>query len=227
MHDEKNDKKSDENIAGPAGGRADTSLTSARVRAALEGDDVQLEFTILHLSPLLECQARYDLGSGLRHIADPKDLVNTVWERALPRLHTLEVEDGRYAKAVLGYLSRILHRLVVDLVRQSVRRRRAAQAARDDGFDVDEAPEGIVADTTSVFSRLARASEYDVVTKVLDDLAEPDREVVVLRAIKGVTNREAAVVLGLPENTVAQRYSRALGRLRARLPRSIFDEIDG
>jgi DNA-directed RNA polymerase specialized sigma24 family protein len=47
-----------------------------------------------------------------------------------------------------------------------------------------------------------------------------------LRAFEGLSNQEAAEELGQKPNTVAQRYKRALERLRKLLPASIFDEFD-
>jgi RNA polymerase sigma-70 factor, ECF subfamily len=44
-----------------------------------------------------------------------------------------------------------------------------------------------------------------------------DREVLVLRYLEGLSNAEAAAVLGLAENTAGMRHLRALERLRALL----------
>lgn len=46
-----------------------------------------------------------------------------------------------------------------------------------------------------------------------------------LRGIEGLSNKEAAVELKERPNTVAQRYRRALSKLRIALPSSVFDEL--
>ena len=49
------------------------------------------------------------------------------------------------------------------------------------------------------------------------DLPEEQREVVVLRIWGEMTLAEVALVLDVPENTVASRYRYALNRMRALL----------
>jgi len=50
-------------------------------------------------------------------------------------------------------------------------------------------------------------------------------EVLVLRLFEGLGNQAIARSLGVPANTVAVRYRRALEHLRARLPESVFEEV--
>lgn len=50
----------------------------------------------------------------------------------------------------------------------------------------------------------------------LGELPDEQRQAVVLRVWAGMTTREAAQVLGVPENTLASRYRYALARLRNR-----------
>ena len=57
------------------------------------------------------------------------------------------------------------------------------------------------------------------------ELSPADREVVILRGIEQGNNRDVATVLQLEPNTVAVRYRRALAKLRAELPDSIWDEL--
>ncbi len=52
-------------------------------------------------------------------------------------------------------------------------------------------------------------------------LSEDDRELVELKVFVGLTFREIADVLGLPQGTVATRYRRALELLRPWLEKQI------
>jgi DNA-directed RNA polymerase specialized sigma24 family protein len=61
----------------------------------------------------------------------------------------------------------------------------------------------------------------------LAGLAEDKRDVLVLRLMEHRTNQEIATLLGIPANTVAVRYKRALEQLRAELPPGLYDEICG
>jgi len=46
-----------------------------------------------------------------------------------------------------------------------------------------------------------------------------------MRAVEGVDNRDIAEELGEAPNTISHRYRRALERLRATVPDSVFDEL--
>jgi RNA polymerase sigma-70 factor (ECF subfamily) len=56
--------------------------------------------------------------------------------------------------------------------------------------------------------------DAEVIAAALSRLSEDDRELVELKICVGLTFREIAVVLGLPQGTVATRYRRALESLR-------------
>ena len=80
-----------------------------------------------------------------------------------------------------------------------------------------------VRDAMSEASARELRAKFDAALAALD--AE-SREIVILRGFEGLTNVEAAEELGQKPNTVAQRFKRALERLRKLLPASIFDELE-
>jgi RNA polymerase sigma-70 factor, ECF subfamily len=75
----------------------------------------------------------------------------------------------------------------------------------------------LIASATSPSRRLIREELRDRVRVALGCLKLQDREVLVLRYLEGLSNAEAAAVLGLAENTAGMRHLRALERLRALL----------
>jgi RNA polymerase sigma-70 factor, ECF subfamily len=75
----------------------------------------------------------------------------------------------------------------------------------------------LIASATSPSRRLLRDELRDRVRTALGLLKPVDREVLVLRYLEGLSNAEAAAVLGLAENTAGMRHLRALERLRALL----------
>ena len=95
-----------------------------------------------------------------------------------------------------------LTRITVNAARDLVKQRRPAE-------DVDElelpAPEG-----------LSPEERMDLQAAV-EHLPEAERELVQLRYFDGLTNREIARQMDLPEGTVASRLHRALGRMRVEL----------
>ena len=75
----------------------------------------------------------------------------------------------------------------------------------------------LIASATSPSRRLVREELRDRVRVALGCLKPQDREVLVLRYLEGLSNADAAAVLGLAESTAGMRHLRALERLRALL----------
>jgi RNA polymerase sigma-70 factor (ECF subfamily) len=82
---------------------------------------------------------------------------------------------------------------------------------------VGQLAQRLIASATSPSRHLLRAELRDRVRAVLSCLKPHDREMLVLRYLEGLSNAEAAAVLGLAENTAAMRHLRALERVRALL----------
>jgi RNA polymerase sigma-70 factor (ECF subfamily) len=82
---------------------------------------------------------------------------------------------------------------------------------------VGQLAQRLIASATSPSRHLLRAELRDRVRAALSCLKPHDREMLVLRYLEGLSNAEAAAVLGLAENTAGMRHLRALERLRALL----------
>jgi len=192
--------------------------TSYHVQRAVLGDAPSLEWVVGRLSPLLRAQAAYRLGADLRTFYEPDDLVQEAWLTMLPRLSTLQPRDGRYTPVLLKFLATSLVHRIRNLVRKHLTSRSMASDP--------QAAEAVVADASGAVTQALRREQHDEVRRCLDELAPPDREILVLRGIEQHSIKTSAVLLGVGEEAVAKRYLRALTRLRARLPRSVFDELD-
>lgn len=196
------------------------ALTTLHVRRARAGDLESLAWLAQRFQPLLRAQARYRLGRFGARALEPDDLVGEVWAVALPKLAALDTRDGRATPVVLRFLSTTLLQLANNHVRKSLRR---GDAPRAD--DVD-ALAGLSDAGRRVLSEVGAREESRALQAAIDELAERDREVVLLRGIEQLSNADAAALLGETPNAVSLRYRRALERLRARLPGSVFDELD-
>jgi RNA polymerase sigma-70 factor (ECF subfamily) len=75
----------------------------------------------------------------------------------------------------------------------------------------------LIASATSPSRGLLREELRDRVRVALGCLKPRDREILVLRYLEGLSNTEAAAVLGIGESTAGMRHLRALERLRALL----------
>ncbi|MEV7321654.1 RNA polymerase sigma factor [Streptomyces sp. NPDC093970] len=177
-------------------GRTDatTAGDAALLRAVAAGDDSALT-------------ALYDRHAGWLHArltrrcADPEvvrevlqDTFVTVWRSAA----------GHRGQEAGGWLWTIAARRLVDA------RRVQERAAR-----VEPLPGPAV--TPSAEDRVLAALEYGDVGTALDRISPELREVLRATVVDGLTTREAARLLGIPEGTVKSRALRARAELRAAL----------
>lgn len=148
-----------------------------------------------------------ELLPGLRRFArsltgnlfDADDLVQGTVERVLARGLPEEAELRRWT-------FRVCRNLWVDELRgRSVRNRHVA-----DPDDVD--PEAIGRDPGNVERRALEEA-----MQAMQQLPVEQREVLAMVAIEGMTYRETASVLEIPEGTVMSRLARARAQLAARL----------
>lgn len=65
------------------------------------------------------------------------------------------------------------------------------------------------------FSRIQAVEDRVLIEKLLTALDSEERQIVMLHAVSGLKNREIALLLGLPLNTVLSKYHRAIKKLKA------------
>lgn len=212
-------------VPGPLPPRAD--LTSVHVRRAIQGERESVEWLVSHFEAFVAAQVRLRLGrSALAE--DVEDLGAEVWTVTLRRLPELEPRDGRHAPVLVRFLGTTALQLCNNFLRRRIRRgsTAGAHAASGDG----SAAGSRTIDRVSAAGRgaLTVAALGEVRRRVEDCLGRltPEkRDVVVLRIMEQRSNGEIAAMLGIPPNTVAVRYRRALEDLRRCLPEPIFGEI--
>lgn len=202
--------------------------TTIHVRRSSEGDAQSLAWLVERFTPLLLAQARYRLGRQLRGLYEPEDLVQDAWLAVLPRLADLRPRAGRLTPVLLRFLSSALLHRYGTLVQKRIAGEalgRAADAGSGAPGAGGDALASVPADRTGVVTDAIRRESRERVLAAIDELSESDREILVLRSIEQVSPRAAATLLGLSENTVSVRHHRALARLRAKLPDSVFAEL--
>ncbi|MDH6623448.1 RNA polymerase sigma factor (sigma-70 family) [Streptomyces sp. LBL] len=157
--------------------------------------------------------ALYDRHAGWLHArltrrcADPEvvrevlqDTFVTVWRSAA----------GHRGKEAGGWLWTIAARRLVDARRAHERAARVAPLERADGGGYEAA-----AVAPSAEDRVLAALEYGDVGTALDRISPELREVLRATVVDGLTTRETARLLGIPEGTVKSRAMRARAELRA------------
>jgi RNA polymerase sigma factor (sigma-70 family) len=202
----------------PAACAGDCAATTLHVRQALGGDARSLAWVVARLTPLLLAQASYRLGPALRPHYDPEDLVNDAWLVALPRLPQLLAGRTRHTPVLLKFLSTTLLYRANNLLKKHLRGE--PLRAPPDALDA------IAANASGVVTKAVREEARSDVARRIAELEETDRAVLMLRGIEQQDVGTVAMLLGIRPEAVRMRYSRALQRLRARLPGSVFDEFD-
>lgn len=123
--------------------------------------------------------------------ADADDLVQESLQKALVYLRS-----GREIKHMRSYLFTILHNVRVSRLR------------KESNFS-GQVPLDSVADFLSVPANQAHRAELEALMAALDELAEEQRQVVLLICLEGFSYREAATIMGVPIGTVMSRLARA------------------
>lgn len=75
----------------------------------------------------------------------------------------------------------------------------------------------VLGNQASPSQQLEQAELAERMQKALDELAEGDREVLLLRLFEGLSNQDVAQILDLEPDTASKRFGRALLRLRRTL----------
>ena len=141
------------------------------------------------------------LLTGSRESAE--DLLQSAFERAYPRWRRIRRVDQPEA---------YVRRMIVNLANDSWRRRRGV---REQELTAEREAEGDR--RSSVPDPADRLASRDQLMRALRGLPFQMRAVLVLRYWEGLSEQEAAALLGVSLGSVKSQASRGLGRLRAAL----------
>jgi RNA polymerase sigma-70 factor (ECF subfamily) len=151
---------------------------------------------------------------------DPSDVVQETLTTASQRLMQYAVDRPMPFYPWLRQLAidRLveIHRRHVHAQRRSVVREQDMHASPSDQSSVPLA-RVLASLNASPSAQLRQQEAIEQAQAAIEQLEQHDREVLVLRYLEQLTPREAAAVLGISENTFAQRHLRALRRVRALL----------
>lgn len=195
-------------------------ITSLHVRRAVDGNQASVSWLVERLNPLLLMQARWRMRGQLAGICEPADLVQEAWIVLLPRLPELEHRDGRLTPVLLRFLTSSIVRKLHNLLRREARRR--IHNGNDDDNRSDPDP---IHPATGVVSGIVRGERQCQVRDALDSLTADDRAAIVMRGIEQQELPNVAAHFGVTVKAMSKRYTRALARLRERLPESVFAEL--
>lgn len=152
----------------------------------------------------------------LRNREDARDVAQDAFVKAFHRLDSFRLESSFYT-----WLYRIAMNLAIDLVRKRKRRPTSSFeeeiATRDADGGMSELHQG--AGPRKV---LERKRLYKRIMDAVDSLPDDQKQAILLRELEGLSYKEIADIMGIPEGTVMSRLFYA----RKKLQKLLADERD-
>jgi RNA polymerase sigma-70 factor (ECF subfamily) len=191
--------------------------TDQLIEQASKGDDRARQQLLDRHRDRLRRMVACHLDRRLAARVDPSDVVQEALAEAAGKL------DGYLRERPLPFypwLRRLAWERLVKLHRRHVQARNRS-VRREEPGGLPLSPEStvqlaqrLIASGTGPSGQLVRKELRQRVQEALAQLAERDREVLVLRYLEGMTTREVAATLGISEGAVKMRHLRALDGLR-------------
>lgn len=182
---------------------APIDLSLELVQRIQAGDTEAWERLYLRYHDALLFAIRSRLGSGLRAWLQSEDILHSVVKDALRDLERFEPRGP-------GSLQHYLHACVLNKIRSKAAHFGAEKRAGEQRVSssvLDALPE------RGGEPRYLDGARYDRLEVGLAQLSEPMREVVLLRSVEGLSNDEAAGILGKTPAATSKLYNRALAQL--------------
>ena len=148
---------------------------------------------------------------------DPSDIVQETLVKAAERLPAYA---SRRPLPFYPWLRQLAIERLVEAHRLHIQsQRRSVLRERELAFGLSETGRTSLAECLATLSRspsanLRRQEMMEQAQAIVERLPHRDRDVLVLRYLEQLSTRDAAAVLGISENTFAQRHVRALQRVR-------------
>jgi RNA polymerase sigma-70 factor (ECF subfamily) len=197
--------------------RMDDQPNSEETRDLLErvrqGDREAFDRLFTHYQGYLRRVVALRLDPQLRARVDPSDVVQETQLEAFQRLQSFLEQDSTLPFRLW------LRQLAADRL-QKLRRFHVHTARRAVGREVHLPEESsfqlanqVLATDTTPSQHLDRRELARRVNDAVNALAEPDREILLLRSFEGLSYEEAGYLLGVEPAAARQRHARALLRL--------------
>jgi RNA polymerase sigma-70 factor (ECF subfamily) len=201
--------------------------TEQLLRDAAQGDQAAVGQLLERHRPRLRHMIALRLDRRLQGRLDPSDVLQETLAEAARRL-------AEYARLpplpFYPWLRQLAWQRLVQLQRRHVRAGKRSVRREQAGLPLSEESALALADRlvsrgSSPSARLRRGEQSRRVQAILGQLAEDDREILVLRYLEHLSTQELAAILGLTPAGVKTRQLRALRRLRDLLGDDVAEDI--
>ena len=157
-------------------------------------------------APALLAWASCRVRGELRARLEPGDLVQEVGVRACSKFADFDPRLGNFRQWLFGFANRVWLEALREIDRDPLGGRR-----RHGG---DTQLQGVPAAVTSISRACANLDALRACRRRLDELDEDDRRLLTCIGLEGLSHAEAAVVLGIREDTCRKRWQRLRDRLQ-------------
>jgi RNA polymerase sigma-70 factor (ECF subfamily) len=193
--------------------KPDSAQTCKLLEQVSQGSRPALDRLLAHHRPGLEAFAQIHLDGGLRARLDPSDLVQEVHLEAVERIH--DFLERRPMPFHLWVRKTAYQRLL----HLRKRHRTAARRSVDREVPLPDRSSLLLAGPLIAAgpspSQQAESRELaERISQAVSELAEADRELLLMRHVQDMPYEEIAVLLDLEPATARKRYGRALIRLQ-------------
>lgn len=208
--------------------------TAQIARRAIGGSSEDLGKLVERVGGCLHAQAKRRIDRWGAGSLSPDDAVQETWVVVCTRWDEMvEIfagdEGQRLTRRLMKYLSTTLSNVLLNHRRGMIRRR--FMDARGEGSGAGPAtgqPDRLQAlpeETRGILTRIGQHESAARVSEAIEELNERDREIFILRGIECVSVASAAEILGMQPSAVSTAYNRCLGKLRKRVPNSVFADF--
>jgi RNA polymerase sigma factor (sigma-70 family) len=191
---------------------------AALVKACKEGDQAAFNLLVWRWEkPLFNFTYKY---VGDAHLA--QDLVQETFIRVLRSIHGYEYRAA---------FSTWLYRIAINLCKDHFRKKKLPMVSLHDYYTTSSGDRVYVKDSVAdegaqSDEALAASRREELVRRLLAGLRDEQRIVILMKEYQGLTFREIAEILDVPEGTVKARLYGGLRAMKKQLERSGMNEAD-
>ncbi len=203
------------------------------IERALEGDEEALAAAFTHYRPRLRTMVALRLHPLLQRRVDASDVLQDAFvelSRQLPEFSKKrDLPFFLWLRLVIGKCLIQLHREHLDAKKRSVKLEVSIHGGGMPEATSISLASQLLGHFTAVSQQAMRAEAHAQLHERLASMDPIDREILALRHLEELSTREAALELGIAENTASKRYGRALRRLRdilAKVPGLLPDGVE-
>jgi RNA polymerase sigma-70 factor (ECF subfamily) len=147
----------------------------------------------------------YGKLTGIYNKHDIEECVGDVFYGIYRSRTTIDLEKG----SLKAYIAVLAKRRAIDVFRK--RRDRTAN------LSIDECAHDWLVSDTDVEKAVVDSATTSLLTQAIKDLGEPDSQIIIRKYYFGQSTKMIAKSLGMKENTVDKKVSRALAKLKQAL----------